>query len=198
MFTGIITHLGIIQRIDKDRGDWRVYIKSDIDPQSVAMGASIACSGCCLTVVEKGDNWLAYDVSAESLSKTIIGQWEEGSRINLEQSLKMGDEMGGHIVSGHVDALAEIEAIEKEGDSHRVRIAVPEEFENYIAPKGSIALDGISLTVNEVQGRRFGVNIIPHTWENTTFGQRKAGDKMNMEVDMLARYVARQLGKDVA
>jgi riboflavin synthase len=164
----------------------------------IALGASIACSGCCLTVVNKDNGELAFDVSAESLSKTIIGAWDVGTQINLERSLKMGDEMGGHIVSGHVDALAVIESIEQEGDSHRVRIAVPEEFERYIAPKGSITLDGISLTVNEVQGCRFGINIIPHTWTHTTFGQRKAGDRMNMEIDMLARYVARQLGRDAA
>ncbi len=198
MFTGIITHIGEIARIDKERGDWRVFVKTDMDGADIAIGASIACSGCCLTVVGKENGELAFDVSAESLSKTIIGSWDVGTKINLERSLKMGDEMGGHIVSGHVDALAVIELIEQEGDSHRVRIAVPEEFERYIAPKGSITLDGISLTVNEMQGNRFGVNIIPHTWTHTTFGQRKVGDKMNMEIDMLARYVARQLGRDVA
>lgn len=198
MFTGIITHIGEIARIDKDRGDWRVFVKTDMDGADIALGASIACSGCCLTVVSKENGELAFDVSAESLSKTIIGAWDVGTQINLERSLRMGDEMGGHIVSGHVDALAVIESIEQEGDSHRVRIAVPEEFERYIAPKGSITLDGISLTVNEVQGCRFGVNIIPHTWTHTTFGQRKAGDRMNMEIDMLARYVARQLGRDAA
>lgn len=198
MFTGIITHIGEIACIDKERGDWRVFVKTDMDGADIVLGASIACSGCCLTVVSKENGELAFDVSAESLSKTIIGAWNVGTKINLERSLKMGDEMGGHIVSGHVDALAVIEAIEQEGDSHRVRIAVPEEFERYIAPKGSITLDGISLTVNEVQGSRFGVNIIPHTWTHTTFGQRKAGDRMNMEIDMLARYVARQLGRDAA
>jgi riboflavin synthase len=198
MFTGIITHIGEIARIDKDRGDWRVFVKTDMGGADIALGASIACSGCCLTVVNKDNGELAFDVSAESLSKTIIGAWDVGTQINLERSLKMGDEMGGHIVSGHVDALAVIESIEQEGDSHRVRIAVPEEFERYIAPKGSITLDGISLTVNEVQGCRFGINIIPHTWTHTTFGQRKAGDRMNMEIDMLARYVARQLGRDAA
>lgn len=198
MFTGIITHIGEIARIDKDRGDWRVFVKTDMDGADIAIGASIACSGCCLTVVSKENGELAFDVSAESLSKTIIGSWAVGTKINLERSLKMGDEMGGHIVSGHVDALAEIESIEQEGDSHRVRIVVPEEFERFIASKGSITLDGISLTVNDVQGRRFGVNIIPHTWTHTTFGQRKVGDKMNMEIDMLARYVARQLGRDAA
>lgn len=198
MFTGIITHIGEITRIDKNRGDWRVYVRTTMNVPEIAMGASIACSGCCLTVVEKGADTLAFDVSAESLSKTIIGEWGEGTRINMERSLKLGDELGGHIVSGHVDGLAVIESITPEGDSRRIKIRVPDALALYIAPKGSVALDGISLTVNEVEGSVFGVNIIPHTWENTTLGSASAGTRLNMEIDMLARYVARQLGRDAA
>lgn len=138
---------------------------------------------------------MAFDVSAETLSKTIIGSWEEGSKVNLETSMKIGDEIGGHIVSGHVDGLATIESITPEGDSHRLKIRVPLNLALFVAPKGSVALDGISLTVNEVEGSVFGINIIPHTWIQTTIGEKKVGDKLNMEADMLARYVARQLGK---
>lgn len=194
MFTGIITHIGTVARIDKARGDWRIFIQSSIDVEKVVIGASIACSGCCLTVVDKQKDWLAFDVSGESLSKTVIGTWHVGTRINMELSMKIGDEIGGHIVSGHVDGLAKLESIKQEGDSHRLKISVPKEFELYVAPKGSISLDGISLTVNEVEGNVFGVNIIPHTWTQTTLGERKVGDALNMEVDMMARYVARQLG----
>ncbi len=198
MFTGIITHIGEIARIDKNRGDWRVFIRTTMNTGDVAMGASIACSGCCLTVVDKDKDWLAFDVSGETLSKTIIGSWDVGTRINLERSLKLGDELGGHIVSGHVDGLALIQSITPDGDSHRLKIEVPPELALYVAPKGSVALDGISLTVNEVDGPVFGVNIIPHTWTHTTLADRKPGSALNMEVDMLARYVARQLGRDVS
>lgn len=196
MFTGIITHIGQIARIDRQRGDWRLFVKTTMKTADIAMGASIACSGCCLTVVDKDADWLAFDVSAETLSRTVIGSWEEGTQVNLERSLKLGDEMGGHIVSGHVDGLAVIQSITPDGDSHRLKIEAPQELALYIAPKGSVTLDGISLTVNEVQGRIFGINIIPHTWTHTTIGARKAGDALNMEIDMLARYVARQLGRD--
>lgn len=196
MFTGIITHIGTIARIDKDRGDWRVFIKTTMPARDVAKGASIACSGCCLTVVDKDADWLAFDVSAETLSKTVIGSWSEGTRVNLERSLKVGDELGGHIVSGHVDGLAVLQSITPEGDSRRLTIKVPDAFALYFAPKGSVALDGISLTVNEVEGAVFGVNIIPHTWTHTTLSDRKPGDALNMEVDLMARYVARQLGRE--
>lgn len=192
MFTGLIQDIGHIKAIEKD-GDWRITIKTALDMTRHEIGASIACSGCCLTVVEKGDNWFAADVSAESLSKTIINQWEEGTRINLEPSLRLGDEMGGHIVSGHVDALAELISSEQEGDSWRLKIKAPQELKHYIAPKGSVTLDGISLTVNEVEDNIFGVNIIAHTWEHTSLSDRKPGDALNIEIDMLARYVARMM-----
>lgn len=193
MFTGIITALGTVTQVDTTRGDARFVINTPWDMGAVAMGASIACSGCCLTVVEKEGSSFTVDVSAESLSKTNLGDWITGTRINLEPSLKVGDELGGHIVSGHVDGLAIIEAITQDGDSHRLKIRAPQAFKHFIAPKGSVALDGISLTVNEVEDDIFGVNIIPHTWQVTTLGSRKVGDRLNFEVDPLARYVARML-----
>ena len=195
MFTGLIQDIGKVRSIDKD-GDWRIVIETGMDMARHELGASIACSGCCLTVVEKGSDWFSVDVSAESLSKTIINDWEEGARINLEPSLRLGDELGGHIVSGHVDGLAELIDIKEDNDSWRLKIKVPQALSQYIASKGSVALDGISLTVNEVDEDVFGVNIIPHTWEHTTLSDRKVGDRLNLEIDMLARYVARMLNKD--
>lgn len=195
MFTGIITAQGTITQVDATRGDKRFVIDTPWDMSAVPMGASIACSGCCLTVVEKTQNSFTVDVSEESLSKTSLRDWQVGTKINLESSLKFGDELGGHLVSGHVDALATLVSITPEGDSHRLKIRVPQELKHFIAPKGSVALDGISLTVNEVDDDVFGVNIIPHTWVVTTLGQKKHGDKLNLEIDMLARYVARILGK---
>ncbi|MCB1532475.1 MAG: riboflavin synthase [Alphaproteobacteria bacterium] len=192
MFTGIIQNIGTVKSIAKD-GDWRIVIETGLDLSATPIGASICCSGCCLTVVEKGADWFAVDVSGESLSKTIIGSWAEGARINIEPSLKLGDELGGHIVSGHVDGLAELVSVEEEGDSYRLKLRAPQELAKFIAPKGSVTLDGISLTVNEVEGDVFGVNIIPHTWENTTLSDLKPGARLNIEIDMLARYVARQL-----
>ncbi len=198
MFTGIITAKGRVATVDETRGDKRFVIETPWDMADVPMGASIACSGCCLTVVEKTKNSFTVDVSAESLSKTVLNDWKVGSEINLESSLRFGDELGGHLVSGHVDGVAILESITPEGDSHRLKIRVPQSLKQFIAPKGSVALDGISLTINEVEDDVFGVNIIPHTWTVTTLGARKAGDRLNMEVDMLARYVARILGKDAA
>ncbi len=195
MFTGIITALGTITHVDTTRGDTRFVIETPWDMNRFALGASIACSGCCLTVVEKTASSFAVDVSAESLAKTNLGNWKTGTQINLEASLKVGDELGGHIVSGHVDGLAVIDSILPEGDSHRVRVRVPQAFKHFIAPKGSVALDGISLTVNEVEDDIFGINVIPHTWQVTTLGTRKVGETLNFEVDPLARYVARMLGK---
>lgn len=192
MFTGIITDIGRVRSIEKN-GDWRIVIETQMDLSATPMGASICCSGCCLTVVDMGNDWFAVDVSAESLSKTVIESWEQGSAINLEPSLKMGDEMGGHIVSGHVDGTAELISIKEEGDSYRLKIKAPKALAGFIAPKGSVALDGISLTINEVEGETFGVNIIPHTWAHTTLSERKAGDMLNIEIDMMARYVARML-----
>ena len=168
-------------------------VSATFDMGTVELGASIACSGCCLTVVEKGENWFAADVSAETLSKTNLGGWKVGTRINLERALKIGDELGGHIVSGHVDGLAEIVSIIPQGDSRRVTLKPTPELAAFVASKGSVALDGISLTVNEVSTNTFGVNIIDHTWKETVLGDREPGDYLNMEVDMLARYVARLL-----
>lgn len=198
MFTGIITAQGTVIKVDGTRGDKRFVIETPWDMSAVPIGVSIACSGCCLTVVEKSNNSFTVDVSAESLSKTNLNDWSEGSRLNLESSLKFGDELGGHLVSGHVDGLATLESITQEGDSHRLKIRVPQNMKHFIASKGSVALDGISLTINEVEDDIFGVNIIPHTWDVTTLGQRKVGDKLNLEIDMLARYVARILGKEEA
>jgi riboflavin synthase len=161
----------------------------------LARGASIACSGVCLTAIERGNDWFAAQASAETLARSTLKNWRVGSPINLERALKAGDELGGHLVSGHVDATAEIVERRAEGDSQRFSFRVPEAFAAAIAPKGSVALDGVSLTVNEVQGNRFGVNIIPHTLAQTTFGTAKVGDEVNFEVDVLARYVARLLGK---
>ncbi len=194
MFTGIIQDVGCIRDVHKD-GDWRIVIDTQMNLGDTAIGASIACSGCCLTVVEKSANSFSVNVSAESLSKTTIQNWGENTRVNLEPSLRLGDELGGHIVSGHVDGLAVIRAIEKEGDSHRLKISVPKGLAKFIAEKGSVALDGISLTVNEVDGDVFGVNIIAHTWNNTTLSSKKNGDFLNIEIDTIARYVAKQLGR---
>lgn len=190
MFTGIITDIGTIRAVQK-AGDTRFEINTAYDMATVDMGASIACNGCCLTVIEKGPDWFAIQASAETLSKTTLGSWGQGSRVNLERPLKIGDELGGHIVSGHVDGLGKIVSIRSEGDSQRFRIAVPDALARYVAPKGSVAIDGTSLTVNEVDGNVFGVNIIPHTQAVTTWGGVAEGQAVNIEIDMLARYVAR-------
>ena len=190
MFTGIITDIGTVRAVRK-AGDTRFEITTGYDLGTVDMGASIACNGCCLTVIEKGADWFAIQASAETLSKTTLGDWATGTRINLERALKIGDELGGHIVSGHVDGLGEIVSITPEGDSQRFRFRVPHELARFIAPKGSVAIDGTSLTVNEVEGNVFGVNIIPHTQTVTTWGTMKVGQRVNIEIDMLARYVAR-------
>lgn len=195
MFTGLIQDIGEIINIDRRGDDVGLKIQTGFDMGAIDIGASICCSGCCLTVVEKGDDWFSVDVSAESLAKTTIGQWDAGTYINLESSLKLGDELGGHFVFGHVDAKAQIESMHQDGDSWRITIQVPEDYKKYIASKGSVAIDGISLTVNEVNDASFGVNIIPHTWEKTTLSNRKPGDLVNLEIDMLARYVARMLDK---
>jgi len=193
MFTGLIQDVGIVRNIDKSLGGWRIEIEVSLDVTKVHIGASICCSGCCLTVVDKSKNSLLFDVSQETLSKTIIGSWRVMARVNIEPSLKLGDEMGGHIVSGHVDVVTNIISIIPEGDSRKIRIAVPSGYAGYIAQKGSIAIDGVSLTVNDVGYDYFEVNIIPHTWELTTLSDRKDGDNINIEIDMLARYVARML-----
>lgn len=190
MFTGIITDIGRVRSIER-RGDTRIAIDTAFDLSTVAIGASIACAGACMTVVDKEDGAFAFDVSAESLSRTTLGGWEEGAEVNLERSLALGDELGGHLVTGHVDGLATLIAVAREGDSHRIVVEAPEGLEGFVAAKGSVALDGVSLTVNEIEGRRFELNLIPHTWEHTTFRNRREGDVLNMEVDLLARYVAR-------
>ena len=195
MFTGIITDMGTIASVDTTRGDTRFAIYTNFDLEKVAIGASIACAGCCLTVVKKIEDMFFVDVSAETLSKTNLGSWIDGDKINLEQSLKLGDELGGHLVSGHIDGRAECVSIQKEGDSHRLVFETPQGMEKFVAPKGSVALDGVSLTVNEVKDNKFGVNIIPHTWTHTTLGRLKQGNTVHFEADTIARYVARQLEK---
>lgn len=193
MFTGIITDIGQVIAIKKT-GDTRFDIACAYEPDTIDIGASICCAGACMTVIEKGTsdrNWFAVEVSAESLSKTTMGDWKIGTKLNLERSLKAGDEMGGHVVSGHVDGVGEIISITGEGDSRRFVFEAPGELARFIAPKGSITLNGTSLTVNEVDGNRFGVNIIRHTQDVTTWGDAFVGEAVNMEIDMLARYVAR-------
>jgi riboflavin synthase len=193
MFTGIITDVGQVRRIEK-RGDTHIVIATHYDVGGIDIGASIACSGVCLTVAEKGsadDRWFAVTASAETLAKTTIGDWAPGAPVNLERPMRLGDELGGHIVSGHVDGVAKIIDATQEGESQRIRFDAPPELARFIAPKGSVALDGVSLTVNEVDGVRFGVNIIPHTLKVTTFGRAKPGGTVNLEVDLLARYIAR-------
>jgi len=192
MFTGIITDIGIVLARDQ-RGDLRARIGTGYDMAGVAIGASIACDGVCLTVVAKGAHWFEVDISAETVGTTNIGRnvWPVGHRINLERALKVGDELGGHIVSGHVDGVAAVVAHRTEGDSTRLTFAVPDALARFIAPKGSVALNGTSLTVNEVDGAQFGVNLIPHTKQVTTWGHVGLGDLVNIEVDTMARYVAR-------
>ena len=190
MFTGIVSDIGRVARIVPG-GDVRFEIATAYDVGRIALRASIACDGACLTVIERADDRFAVTASRETLQCTRLGDWREGSRINLERALKVGDELGGHIVSGHVDGVGSIVSMTPEGDSIRFLFEVPEELARYVAPKGSIAVNGVSLTVNEVEGRRFGVNIIPHTRANTTFGESAPGDRVNLEVDLLARYVAR-------
>ena len=195
MFTGIVTDIGEIVSVDEGgkSGDRRFVIATKHDLAAVPIGASIACSGCCLTVVEKSAGRFAVDVSAESLSKTHLGAWKTGSKLNLELSLKLGDELGGHLVYGHVDGVGKIVSMTPVGGSMRFDFEVPGEVARFVAPKGSVTIDGISLTVNEVDGNRFSVNVIPHTQAVTTLGQAKVGQQVNLEVDMLARYVARLL-----
>ena len=190
MFTGIITDVGTIRSVVQ-RGDLRIEIATGYDVTTVDMGASIACDGVCLTVVEKTSDSFCVDVSAESAGLTNIGGWKVGRPINLERALKVGDELGGHIVSGHVDGVAEIVALCDEGDSTRVTLRAPEALAKFIAPKGSVALNGTSLTVNEVNGTDFGINFIPHTKAVTTWSSAAVGDRVNLEIDTLARYVAR-------
>ncbi len=195
MFTGIITDIATVRAIKKT-GDTRFEFTTSFDTSKIVLGASIACNGACMTVVETGDDWFAIEASAESLSRTTLGDLSVGSKVNLEQATRVGDKLGGHIVSGHVDGVAILTKRVPEGDSLRLTFEVPDEFAKYIASKGSVTLEGVSLTVNEVDGNTFGINLIPHTQTETTLGSKQPGDRINFEIDMLARYVARMLGKD--
>ena len=199
MFTGIVTDIGTVAET-RDAGDRRVRVSCSFDPAQIAIGASIACSGACLTVVERGgtagDAWFAVDISAESIARTVPGRWEEGTRLNLEPALKLGDELGGHIVTGHVDGVATLVGREERGGSLALVFAAPGELAPFLAPKGSVTLDGVSLTVNEVWDQpdgtcHFGINLIPHTAEVTTLGALAQGDAVNVEIDVLARYLKR-------
>ena len=191
MFTGIVTDVGRVRSVRETNRDRRYEIETAYEVAGIDMGASIAHSGCCLTVVEKGQGWFAVEVSHETLSKTTLDRWVEGHRVNLERAARLGDEMGGHIVSGHVDGVGEVLSVEPEGGSHRIRIRAPRPLHRLIAPKGSITVEGVSLTVNAVEDDVFGLNIIPHTWEVTSLGEMKPGYPVNLEIDMLARYLAR-------
>jgi riboflavin synthase len=191
MFTGIVTDVGRVRSVRETNRDRRFEIETAFDLSTLDIGASVSHAGCCLTIVEKGDGWFAVEVSGETLDKTTLDNWVEGRRINLERAARVGDELGGHIVSGHVDGVGEVVSVESEGGSHRVRIRVPRPLHRFIAPKGSITVEGVSLTVNEVEDDVFGVNLIPHTWDVTTLGELKAASRVNLEIDMLARYLAR-------
>lgn len=196
MFTGIVTDIGTVRSAEQ-RGDLRLVIGCGFDMDTVALGASIACSGVCLTVVDKGEDWFAVDVSAETQARTARDLWREGARLNLERALRVGDELGGHIVTGHVDSVGEVIGLCPEGDSLRVGIRVPAELGPALAPKGSVTLDGVSLTVNQVSdetdGTHFSVNVIPHTGEQTTLGALADGRELNVEIDVLARYLQRMV-----
>ena len=196
MFTGIVTDIGRINEAEV-AGDTKFVIATAYNTESIAIGASICCSGVCLTVVDKADGWFSVTASAETLACSNLCDWGVGTPVNLERALKVGDELGGHIVSGHVDGVVEIASIEIEGDSLRFCFTLSDALAPYIAPKGSVCLNGVSLTVNEVDDAEFGINIIPHTREMTTFGRARAGDRVNLEIDVLARYVARLAQKEI-
>ncbi len=193
MFTGLVQDIGTVKQIHKSDSDMRIEIDTKMPLNEVKIGSSVSCAGCCLTVVEKTNSSLFFDVSSETLNRTTIGSWRVMTHVNLEPSLKVGDEVGGHFVSGHVDSMTKIIDIQGDAGSRRLTIAIPKGYEKYIVPKGSITLDGVSLTVNEVHDQSFGVNIIPHTWENTTLQNLNGGDELNIEIDMLARYVAKMM-----
>ena len=192
MFTGIVTDVGSVRAVTGvEGGDRRLEIETAYDTETIAIGASIACSGPCLTVVDKGPGWFAVDVSGETAGRTTVGGWQAGTRVNLERALRLGEEVGGHLVTGHVDGLGVVEAVTPDGGSLRLSVCAPTGLEKLIAAKGAIALDGVSLTVNEVDGGAFGVNLIPHTRAATTLDARAPGDRLNLEIDLIARYVAR-------
>jgi len=197
MFTGIVTDVGTVRSAEQ-RGDLRLAIETGYDLGTVDLGASISCSGVCLTVVDKGEDWFAVDVSGETLSRTAADHWREGAKLNLERALRLGDELGGHIVTGHVDAVGEVVGLCEEGDSTRIGISIPATLAPMIATKGSVTLDGVSLTVNEIKdadgaSTHFSVNIIPHTARHTTLGQLQARQQLNVEIDVLARYLDRMM-----
>ena len=197
MFTGIVTDMGTVRAVTREEGgDTRFRFQTAFDTKTIEIGSSICCSGGCMTVIGVGEDWFEISASAESLSKTTMGEWREGRRGNLERALKVGDELGGHYVSGHVDGVGKVVSITPENESLRFVFESPEDLKLFMAPKGSVAIDGVSLTVNEVEDRNFGINIIPHTQEVTTLGLLEPGDSVNLEIDMLARYVARLLEKD--
>lgn len=191
MFTGIVTDIGRVRAIRDTNRDRRMEVETAFDLVNLEIGASVNHAGCCLTVVEKSAGWIGVDVSGETLSASTLADWRVGRRVNLERAARVGDELGGHIVSGHVDGVGRVVDRRDEGGSRRIKIEAPEPLHRYIAPKGSITVDGVSLTVNEIDGRIFGVNIIPHTLEVTTMGDLAVGDRVNLEIDMLARYLAR-------
>jgi riboflavin synthase len=191
MFTGIVTDVGRVRAIRDTNRDRRFEIETTYDVATLDIGASVAHAGCCLTVVEKGEGWFAVEVSGETLEVTTLSDWIVGRRVNLERAARVGDELGGHIVSGHVDGVGEVVSVEAEGGSHRVRIRAPRPLHRLIAAKGSITVEGVSLTVNEVEDDVFGLNLIPHTWDVTTLGALTPGARVNLEIDMLARYLAR-------
>jgi riboflavin synthase len=191
MFTGIVTDVGRVRAVRDTNRDRRFEIETGFDTTTLDLGASVSHAGCCLTLVDKGPGWFAVEVSGETLAMSTLGDWREGRRVNLERAARVGDELGGHIVSGHVDGVGEVLSIEPEGGSHRIRVRAPRPLHRYIAPKGSITVEGVSLTVNAVDDDLFGVNIIPHTWDVTTLGELKPGSRVNLEIDMLARYLAR-------
>ncbi|WP_026940532.1 riboflavin synthase [Hellea balneolensis] len=197
MFTGIITDIGIIKSVTRgtggEWGDTRMDVTCAYDTDTIDIGASISHSGACMTVIEKGPEWYAIEVSDESLSKTTLDDWDEGTRVNLERALTGKDEMGGHLVTGHVDGVGTLISLEEIAGSHKLRFEAPAEIAFGIAPKGSITIDGVSLTVNDVENNQFEVNIIPHTWQVTTLGKLQVGSKVNLEIDLIARYVARYL-----
>ena len=191
MFTGIVTDVGRVRTVRDTNRDRRFEIETSFDLSTIDIGASISHAGCCLTVVEKGEGWFAVEVSGETLAMSTLDNWREGDPVNLERAARVGDELGGHIVSGHVDGVGEVLSVNSEGGSHRVRIRAPRPLHRFVAPKGSITVEGVSLTVNEVEDDVFGVNLIPHTWDVTTLGELKPGARVNLEIDMLARYLAR-------
>ena len=193
MFTGLIQDIGTVQAV-KQQGDWTLTLGTRLPIDGLAVGASVACNGICVTLTAKGNDFFKAQFSTETLNKTTVKDWRVGTCVNLERALRAGDELGGHYVSGHVDGVARLIDQQPEGDSLRMLFDLPQDFARFVAPKGSVTLDGVSLTVNEVEGTTFGVNLIPHTQAVTTLGALKIGDVVNFEIDMIARYIARMLG----